>query len=99
MSPGDHADDKDSPQMSKKKRVFFKLEKAIPIPKRQTHFPRRYPWAEMEVGDSFFVNKKSLGVDSRTLGNAGNNWAKRHELPNRYSCRKVPGGVRVWRIE
>lgn len=59
-----------------------------------------YPWASMEVGDQFFV-KATDGEDARnrqqrlcTLGIA---FGKR--TGKKFATRRVPGGVRVFRIK
>jgi len=36
------------------------IEKGIPIPKIKRGRPPKYPFAEMEVGDSFFVHKDDV---------------------------------------
>lgn len=68
------------------------IEKGIPLPSRQV--ARKYPFDEMEVGDSFFVTDVSV-----VLLHAH---ARRHS-PRRFTCRTVVEGdikgVRVWRIE
>jgi len=79
----------------------FKIEKGIPIPKKIKG--TKYPWGQMEVGDSFFVvgTKKTL---STILKNASNQYSLRHHNGIwQYEVRKViehgVPGVRVWRIE
>jgi hypothetical protein len=73
---------------------MYKVEKNVPIPpKGRTIGPYKYPFAYMEVGDSFFVkngNPKRISVSCRgyTIRKSG-----------KFCCRTVPGGVRVWRTE
>lgn len=67
------------------------IEKGIPIPKGGR--PEVYPWAQMEIGDSlFFRNRFHWDVNVMR-------WRaeKRHGF--KFTVRKVPGGVRVWRIK
>lgn len=68
------------------------IEKGIPLPSRQ--IPKKYPFGEMEVGDSFFVSDVSVGLLHAHA---------RRYAPWRYTCRTVVEGdvkgVRVWRIE
>ena len=80
---------------------MFKIEKGIPIPVSKTVTrqgrgrDRLYPWAEMQVGDSFFVpgEAKRIGVASHASA-----VCKRY-APKRFVSRKVEGGVRIWRVE
>jgi len=73
--------------------VKFKVEKGIPAPKVKKGPPRKYPWLEMEVGDSFFVP----GVNYNEFKTQPSNAGKRYGL--KYTTRSVDGGVRVWRVE
>jgi hypothetical protein len=65
----------------------FKIDEGIPMPEKR-HSPK-YPWKEMEVGDSFFVPKRAFLASSASLRYA----------PKKFSQRAVDGGVRVWRVE
>lgn len=68
------------------------IEKGIPLPTRQVS--RKYPFSEMEVGDSFFVTDASVVLL--------HTHARRHS-PKRFTCRTTVEddvkGVRIWRIE
>lgn len=69
----------------------IKIDKSVPIPK---HADRngKYPWREMEIGDSFVVSSAGDKLPSAA------SWAgKRHGL--RFTCRKIDENTtRVWRI-
>jgi hypothetical protein len=65
------------------------IEKGIPAPVGKNH---KYPWDNMEVGDSFFVE------GATTTQMAGNITAQRRRLGWSFSQRKQNGGVRVWRV-
>ena len=69
----------------------YKIEKGIliPPPVRRT----KYPFGQMEVGDSVFIADDGGG---RVIA-AACEYGKRHN--KKFSCRTVDGGVRVWRIE
>jgi hypothetical protein len=72
---------------------MIKIDKNIPIAfKRRTTLPK-YPWGEMEVGDSFLVE----GVSSSLISSATHYYGSTHN--KKFKTRKVEGGVRVWRIE
>lgn len=67
----------------------------VPIPvgaKSKRGRPPKYPWADLEVGDSFFVKGKRP-ID---LGEITQRMARRTGF--RFITRTVQGGVRVWRI-
>lgn len=75
----------------------FKIEKNVPMPPRLSN-PGKYPWRQMEVGDSFFA-------PGWTAGRFNNNIQRVRlaVLPDsKWKCRTVTEngieGVRVWRI-
>ena len=71
----------------------FKIEKGIEIPKGPIVRKRRYPFLKMEIGDSIFIEGKTVSSIS-----GSRNWAKhRHKIET--VCRAENGGVRVWRVE
>jgi hypothetical protein len=63
------------------------VEKSVPLPEGK----KRYPYKEMEVGDSFFVGEGKLQV----VCNANYRASKR--LGMQFIARKEVEGVRVWR--
>lgn len=63
------------------------IDKNIAMPKGGRR--SKYPWREMEVGDSFFLPKATV-----SMGAANDRYA-----PTKFIMRKVDGGHRVWRIE
>ena len=76
------------------------IEKGVEIP--EVHSKMKYPWAEMEVGDSVFVEaeegqslfdlKRKVGPSARYYGNVtGKKFKTLMEREN--------NGVRVWRVE
>ena len=71
--------------------VEFKIEKGIEIPKKKgAGRPDKYPWAAMEVGDSFMVaNTKNAPSPPRKQLDAGKVFTRR----------VVEGGHRVWRVK
>ena len=72
---------------------LFAIEKGVPVPPHGKGKTAKYPWADMCVGDSFFVP----GVKINTLASSKAQAAKKHNA--KYAMRSVDGGVRVWRIE
>ena len=63
------------------------LDKDVPLPEAR----KRYPYREMEVGDSFFVE----GGGIQNICNQ--NYRTGKKLGKSFIARKEDGGVRVWR--
>jgi len=74
--------------------IDFVIEKGIPIPERRRGnlggASNRYPFGQMEVGDSFFCPGASSSVEA-----AANLYGKRSD--RKFSARYVEGGTRIWR--
>lgn len=68
---------------------MIKIDKNIPIPQKLRK--AKYPWADMEVGDSFLVEgvSKFHGIWS----------ANKKFKPKHFISEVNPVGVRVWRDE
>lgn len=69
----------------------IKIEKKIPIPSGRGPYGK-YPWSQMEIGDSFLIPGKKVSLVSSTMASAG------RRLNKKFTARTVEGGVRVWRI-
>ena len=70
-----------------------KIEKGIRPPDPPPCSPNRYPFGEMEVGDSFFLE----GVMEGSIRSACSQWKKRH--PGWFYRIAADGlGLRVWRV-
>ena len=67
-----------------------KIEKNIPIP---TDGRKKYPWNEMEIGDSMFFDGRSSTQVSAICGG----WGRRNG--RRFLVKKEGDGCRAWRIE
>jgi hypothetical protein len=63
----------------------------VPLETVRTGFKATYPFAEMEVGDSFFVP----GKKSSQLGNFCS--YQRLKTGRKFTVRQVDGGCRIWR--
>jgi len=55
----------------------------------------KYPYDEMEVGDSFMVTSERVSMINTMCGV---NKKKGEELGMKFIAKRVEGGVRVWRI-
>jgi hypothetical protein len=75
--------------------MSFEIEDKHAIPAARQHNGRRekYPWSQLDVGQSFFVEGGSLRSMSSTASHAGRRNGKK------FIARAVDGGVRVWRYE
>jgi hypothetical protein len=67
----------------------FKIEKGIPAPKSRA----AYPFADMEVGDSFFIPGMKTSAE---ISSAISYRRLRHG--EKYRSQAVDGGLRVWRV-
>ena len=77
-----------------------KIEKDVPIP--EVHSKIKYPWPEMEVGDSVFIKaekgetptklKRRAGASARYYGNRTGKKFKTRIL-------RKENGIRVWQVE
>lgn len=73
-----------------KERIEFKIEKNIPIPDKL--FQSKYPYAKMEIGDSFLI-KTSKTIEQT---NSSTSYAAKR-LNMKFTSRTVDGGIRIWR--
>mgnify|MGYP007088038871 CR=1 FL=1 len=73
--------------------MAYEIEKGVPLVAgtRGHGAPPKYPFAQMEVGDSFFVP----GKKTTDIGGAITYPAKK--LGWTFRSRTVEGGVRIWR--
>ena len=73
--------------------MSIKIDKDVDLPERGAGRPNTYPFGEMEVGDSFFVD----GIPKERVRSAANQYGIRHG--RKYATRSVDGGIRVWRAQ
>ena len=69
----------------------FKIEKDVPIPGKSVGRRCKYPFKDMEVGDSVLLPMQIKQVHSRL-------YHCRHQLGFKFTARSSEGGVRCWRI-
>lgn len=74
----------------------YKIDKDVPVPKlrkRRAPRPTKYPWAELRIGESFYVdnaNRDSMAAMTTYYGN---------QLKRHFVLRRERNGVRIWRDE
>lgn len=75
---------------------MFVIEKNVEIPaqvrKGSGTRKSKYPFAEMEMNDSFFVPERTTKQFAPTAYGAAK------KLGRKFTLRNVEGGVRVWRV-
>lgn len=69
----------------------FEVEKGIPAPETRGK-EAKYPWKEMEVGDSFLITEPPKYIRNMASQAGRVNGLK-------FSVRTLPEGVRVWRVK
>lgn len=72
----------------------FKIDKSVPIPAKRKG-RSKYPFATMEVGDSFLVDAASRIKTVSALAV----YKKKAHPKQKFTVRRVEDGVRVWRIK
>jgi len=78
----------------------YQIEKNVPVAYRQGGPGNaRFPFAEMEVGDSFYIPWGDEG-EKRVRGTVSNAMGafQLRNKPKKLISRKVDDGLRVWRI-
>ena len=71
---------------------MYKIEKHIPMPTSRSI----YPFADMEVGDSFFVPKNDI-VGTRV--SVAISYYKKKNPKKSFATRKDENGMRIWRTK
>jgi hypothetical protein len=76
----------------------YAIEKNIGRPLKYSY--EDYPFAEMAVGDSFFVPDPMVDRKmSLCLCRIANYWTRKHRNGWKFSVKSYPDGVRVWRVQ
>jgi hypothetical protein len=74
--------------------IMTKIEKNIPMP--SSAFRSKYPFADMQVGDSVFFDNEPMRSQSKPVISA-HNFGTRNNM--KFSARSEGNGVRVWRVK
>jgi len=87
-----------------KRREAYKIKVDFPVPEngKSSGRPRKYPRIEqMNVGDSFFVSCDELNIGHTQRSILGTFRRKRckADLSTEITTRRMPGGIRVWRVK
>lgn len=73
---------------------MIKIDKDIPTPPLFADHSK-WPFRQMEVGDSFFV---PTGSDAHSAASAMSNANYKYK-PKKWTKRTLNGGIRIWRIQ
>jgi hypothetical protein len=74
----------------------FRIDKGLPAPSGRSGRPPKYPFRELEVGDSFFVEGDPRKLSGSVLGCAKNIVGKR--FSSQKTTHNGKPGIRVWRV-
>jgi hypothetical protein len=75
--------------------MTFQIETGVPVPARASgRRGGKYPFADMDVGDSFLVEGE---VKPATVRSAVGAFAKRNPDFGKFAVRATEDGLRVWR--
>jgi hypothetical protein len=80
--------------------VMFEIETGVEIaPKNTPERKTKYPFASMQKGDSFVchLDGEEWRVVENRVRSAAANWGSRRGV--KFVTRKVPQGIRVWRVK
>ena len=81
-----------------KKMIKFEISKTVAMPHMESHKPGpnpKYPFHEMEVGDSFFITAEQFPNRVREAAKQhGRKYGKRFVL----RTNKEDGSARIWRV-
>jgi len=73
----------------------FDIEKNVPLPKHDVFRKRKYPFIEMEVGESFFVKGPKSKVALNGMKSIARYYRDKFNLC--FTVKQVEGGIRCWR--
>lgn len=72
------------------------IEKNIEAPTPKGGRNPVYPFREMEVGDSVFLEGQDMNKENKGYMSA---WAYGRRSGKKFTGRVVEGGLRIWRVE
>lgn len=77
--------------------MTIKVDKKIPLPKRWD-YRKKYPWDEMEVGDSFLFPEFDNKTTPYALVRGHNVRMQAKGREERFEVHKTDEGLRCWRV-
>lgn len=77
--------------------MAFEIQDDVPMPRRSTgRKGSKYPFADMEVEQSFLIN---TDIKAATVRSAVGAYMKRNPDSGKFAIRNTDQGLRVWRTE
>ena len=75
------------------------VDKDIPIPPSRQHLDKsKYPWATMNVGDSFLFSINTDRLTQQKGNTAARSYVRFKKLDWKFETRKTESGIRIWRV-
>ena len=75
----------------------IQIETDVPVPTKQVRTPK-YPFRDMVVGDSFFINDKvDVKRMQQKIASAASMFVKKNPT-YKFKTQAFPAGVRLWRV-
>ncbi len=68
------------------------IDKDIPLPVKRGGGNAKWPWGELEVGDSFLMPRTLSSASGQAVTHA-------KKTGRKYACRTEAEGIRVWRVK
>ena len=80
---------------------MIKVDKKIPIPKIAKQGVKKYPFATMNIGDSFLFEHDypNNTIACMRIGAIAATWVKVNKSKRKFSCRTIDENIRVWRTK
>ena len=73
----------------------YQIDKDIPVPEKKGN---KYPWGDMEPGDSFSVGLAGTSNLRMSLTSSARYWANKNCQTAKFCTREIDGGIRIWRL-
>ena len=76
----------------------IKIDRGVPVPTKGQRC--MYPFKDMKVGDSFFIDTKDRdkGNMRNRVQSSSSRFAKMQDPKQQFCSRQLEGGIRCWRI-
>lgn len=72
-------------------KAAMNIDTDIPIPAGKCGGNHKWPWDQLEVGDSFLMPRKLSSASGQATAHA-------KKTGRKYTCRTEAEGIRIWRV-
>jgi hypothetical protein len=76
----------------------YRVEEGIPMPPER-YMISKYPWRQMNVGDSFLVEKETAKINSLWDSLSSCRCNAERKTGYKFALRRNSKGIRVWRVK